>query len=154
NASPGSTNDFIYKVPYTVSAGAVTLQSATALYSGAGAGFPGPIATDPNSGVFYVGDLGNGTASPAIKVGSLTGSFPLSQVFSVASTSNPQGLYLLSTPTVSVTGNVSFAQGGSAVALATSLTLANPDGQNLKSATVSITGGSGDTLAATGTSAI
>src|SRR5262249_44595870 len=148
-----TANNFIFSVPYTVSAGSVTLGSVTTLYSGAAAGgLPGPIAIDPVAGVFYVGDRGN----QAIDSGSLTGSGPVTQIYQLTTTTGvqPKSLFFLSTPTVTVSGGVTFLQGNSPVVLASGISIANPDGQNLGSATVVIAGGTaanGETLAATTT---
>jgi hypothetical protein len=62
----------------------------------------------------------------------------------------PNGVFLESTPTVVASGTVTFAQGGTQVAIAPSATDSNQDGQNLASATVVIGGlVTGDTLTAT-----
>ena len=61
--------NYIFKVPYTVSAGTVTLGSVTTLYSGAAAGSPGDIVIDTAGGVFYVGNFSN----QSIYSGSLNG---------------------------------------------------------------------------------
>ena len=150
-----ATQNFIYRVPYTVSGGVVTLGTMTTLYSGAAAGQPGTIAIDTVNNVFYVGNFNDAS----VYSGSLSGGGSLTRVYQQSTSSNvePRGLFFESTPTVSVSGNVSYNAGGSAVVLASGLTLANPDGQNLKSATVAISGGTaanGETLAVdtTGTS--
>ncbi|MBV8187345.1 MAG: DUF4347 domain-containing protein, partial [Alphaproteobacteria bacterium] len=152
-------DNFIFRVHYTVSgAGAVTLDSLTTLYSGSGtgsnlgAGSPGVIAVDAADSVFYVGDRG----TQSVDSGSVNGGSNVSPLYQLTTTVGvqPRGIYLLSTPTVTVSGNVAYNAGGSAAVLASGLTLANPDGQNLASATVAIAGGTaanGETLAATTT---
>src|SRR5262249_19822386 len=142
-----TANNFIFSVPYTVSAGSVTLGSATTLYSGTAAGFPGAITIDPVAGVFYVRNRRN----QPIHSGSLTGSGPVTQISQLTTTTGvqPKSLFFLSTPTVTVSGTVTFLQGNSPVVLANGISVANPDGQNLGSATVAIAGGTaanGETL--------
>src|SRR5262249_28113242 len=145
-----ATSNYIYRVHYTVSAGNVTLDNLQTLYSGTAAGEPRVITLDTNGGFFYIGN----TAANAIYRGSLTGSGALTQVFQygINDLTLPRGVFFLSAPTVTVSGNVLYSQGGPARVLASGLSLANTDGQNLASATVSIAGGTaanGETLAAT-----
>ena len=142
-------HNYIFKVPYTVSAGAVTLGSVTTLYSGTAAGQPGDIVIDTAGGVFYVGNFAN----QSIYSGSLNGGGSLTLVHqhSASTGVQPRGLFFESTPTVAASGSVTFGQGGSPVVLASGLTVANPNGQNLASATVTVAGGTaanGETLAA------
>jgi Ca2+-binding RTX toxin-like protein len=142
-------HNYIFKVPYTVSAGAVTLGAVTTLYSGTAAGSPGDIAIDVAGGVFYVGNFKDNS----VYSGSLNGGGSLTKIYQQSTILGvqPRGLFFLSTPTVTAGGSVTFAQGGSPVVLNSSLTLANPDGQNLASAIVKVAGGSaanGETLAA------
>ena len=152
-ASNGGTTseNFIYKVHYTVSAGQVTLGAVTTLYAGSAAGEPGSIVLDVQDGIFYVGEKNNG----AVDVGSLTGVGALTQLYQQTGTPDiqPGGLFLLSSPTVTASGAVTFVFGHSAVTLDSSPTLTNADGQDIAGATVKITSGglAGDTLAATTT---
>ena len=151
-AENGATaaNNYIFSVHFIVSGGNVTLGTVNTLYSGTAAGNPGNIVIDPQDGIFYVGNL----STHAINLGSLTGAFALTQVYQLsAGNVPPNGLFFLSTPTI--TPNVSsaptFLQGGSTTTLASAATVTNQDGQNLRSATVVISGGfvAGDTLTAT-----
>lgn len=134
------------------------------LYSGSTANVPKDIAIDPANGVFFVAGqtpFAGGQAA-AILAGSLTNTntaATLTQVFDItqAETStaalndNAHNLVLLSTPTISASGIVTYTQGGASITLAPSASVANQDGQNLKTATVVVSGGflAGDTLTAT-----
>jgi hypothetical protein len=152
-AQNGATaaDNYIFKVSYTPSGSSVSLGAVTTLYSGAGAGDPGAIVIDPAGGVFYTAADGN----QSIDEGSLSGGSSVSQVYQESSSqpSEPNGLFILSTPSLSAGGSATFVQGGAAVALDSAATVSNEDGQQLASATVEVAGGSfatdGDTLAAT-----
>jgi len=146
--------------------------STSTLYSGTHANVPEDIAIDPANGVFFITGqtaVSDGTSgqAAAILAGSLTNTNTaanLIQIFNVTSIEavgsgnvggpafddNAEGLALDSTPTVSASGTVTYAQGGVAVALDPSLTVSNQDGQNLLTAKVAIGSGflTGDTLTA------
>jgi hypothetical protein len=147
-----ATDNFIERVPYTVSAGHVTLGAITTLYSGAGAGVPTNITIDAQDGIFYTTDGG----SQSIKVGSVThtGAGSLTTAYQLTPTAGiePNGIVFLSTPTVTAGGTMTDVVGGSAVILNPIATVTNSDGQGLANATVQVSGGSlsadGDTLAA------
>ena len=161
DSSSGSAtaNNFIDSVKYTVSGATVTLTpgTLTTLYSGAGAGRPQSIAIDAQNGIFYV----TNQVTEVIQVGSLahTGAGSVTTVYTDAAiaTSNqadffPTGLVVLSTPTIVASGTVTYVQAATAIAVDSTLTLSNSDGQGLASGTVKITNGTtNDVLSATTT---
>jgi hypothetical protein len=128
----------------------IAVGSLHTLYSGAKADVPEDLAIDPADGVFFTGG-----ANAGIFAGSLTNTSTatLTQVFSISQANgavSPQNLFLDSTPTITVGGSVTYAQGGAAVPLDSGLTLSDQDGNNLLSGTVVIGGFlTGDMLTAT-----
>jgi hypothetical protein len=166
-----STYEGIYSVSYSVSGGVVTLGSSAELYSAANAGgLPLDLTVDQATGDFYVAinsyNASNNTTSDYVSEGSITAtnSSALTVVDQVTQTigstaeaSMPVGMALLSTPTISASGSVTYLQGGSAATLDSGATVGNSDGTELDGATIAVSGGDsadGDTLAAvtTGTS--
>lgn len=152
----------IFAVPYTVTgtgaSAAASIGTVSTLYAGANAGNPVSIAIDPVTGRLY--SAGASVISPsipdvAINVGTITGGGAMQTIFTQdngASAINGAGLFFESTPTVTATGTVTHAVGGSAVTIAADAGVVSPSGFTLKSATVAITGGNfvndGDTLTA------
>ncbi len=152
----------IFAVPYTVTgtgaSATATIGTVSTLYAGANAGNPVSIAIDPVTGRLY--SAGASVISPsipdvAINVGTITGGGAMQTIFTQdngTSAINGAGLFFESTPTVTATGTVTHAVGGSAVTIAAGAGVVSPSGFTLKSATVAITGGNfvndGDTLTA------
>ena len=86
----------------------------------------------------------------AVYEGSLSGGSSLNEVLSMstivtngdaAQDTDPTQLVLLTQPTVSASGTANAITGGSAVTVDSGVTVADADGQNLASATVSIASG-------------
>jgi hypothetical protein len=155
-ASTSSTNNQIDSVHYTVSNGVVTLGAVTTLYSGTNAGSPAAITIDPQNGVFYVDEVGSLTigqnvAFVGIEEGSLTANnttavTPILTETAIAGSGavagyNFQQSAIVSVPTVAAGASVTYLQNGVSVAVVSTATLTNFDGQGLSGATISITNG-------------
>ncbi|MGB6831073.1 MAG: Ig domain-containing protein, partial [Terracidiphilus sp.] len=154
-----STNNAIVAIPFTVtgtgSAATATAGTPTKLYSGTGADQPVDIKIDAAHGIFYTtGEqfVTTGEYYGAVYEGSLSGGSSLNEVLSMstivtngdaAQDTDPTQLVLLTQPTVSASGTATAISGGSAVTVDSGVTVADADGQNLASATVSIASGAG-----------
>ncbi|MFZ0303353.1 MAG: putative Ig domain-containing protein, partial [Terracidiphilus sp.] len=154
-----STNNAIVAIPFTVtgtgSAATATAGTPTKLYSGTGADQPVDIKIDAAHGIFYTtGEqfVTTGEYYGAVYEGSLNGGSSLNEVLSMstivtngdaAQDTDPTQLVLLTQPTVSASGTATAISGGSAVTVDSGVTVADADGQNLASATVSIASGAG-----------
>jgi hypothetical protein len=153
NAS--AADNIIASAPYTVSdTGSVTLGAVTTLYSGSGADLPHSITIDPQDGIFYTQQESN----QAIEEGSLThtGSGTVVSVYNGTLNAGDiqdetaSNLVILSTPTIVASGTVSYVSGTAAVAIGSTPSVSNSDGQGLASATVQIVNGTTkDVLSAT-----
>jgi hypothetical protein len=164
-ASNTSANNQILSIPFNVSGSGstakATVGTATTLYHGSGADQPTDIVINAAQGIFYTtGEqfVNAGTYYGAVYEGSLSGGSSLTEVLSMstvitngdaAQDTDPMQLVLLTQPTITVGGTADAIVGGSAVTLDAAITVADPDGQNLASAT--ITGAlTGDTLSFNG----
>jgi hypothetical protein len=155
--STANSGNAIYSATYSTGA-SVTLGSITTLATTSQAQTPFGIALDIPADGYYVDTstgISNDTTPDEVLFGSsLTSPATLTDVYNVpdqdggTETLPTQAIVVEDQPTVSASGTVNFDYGGSAVAIDSAATVADADGYDLASATVSIASGfaSGDTL--------
>ena len=161
DAGNAGSVDAVYSANYSVSNGNVTLGRVETLYSVAlnTSVTPTNFAIDPTNGVFYIGDEDNTGATWNVWEGSLRGSAVQPNLIQVAAVGAPSGaapdtdaLTILSIPTITTSGNLSYSEVGAPITLDNGLTVVNTDGQGLAGATVKILNGTANDLLTTNTS--
>jgi hypothetical protein len=160
-------HNYIFSAPFTVSGSGATAAAAlgtiNTLYTVGSTGAPASIVLDVPDGLFFVA---NATDNPdsstpvggSIEVGQLAGSSagPLTTILEtsampgVTHATKPANLFFESAPTVTAGGGVMYNLNGGPVVVDAGATAADSTGQDLASATVTISSGflAGDTLTA------